>query len=393
MATRVRATPRVSGMPRAGLSALQAVLATLSGGIEGHTMQRAREEEQARYDAQQERQRQMDDRARDREAQANARQETMDKLTLVQQGAVPRATRTALTNAAMPEIGNTMQNMFASLAGAPPPAPMDLTRTQEAAGMFTPPIFSADVGGETYDITETPAQRAMRRAAQERGERQQDTRLAAEAKANAEAAAQQRDVSALLSAFPGKLNPAQAQAIARRQAKLDDFGIGVRPSRAGEMTDAQAYDREQELRDREAQGMVYLDQHRQDANTLRGLQTLFASNPQYRQRPGLAGYALMQQGMTAGKAAANTALVGQREASAAASQARTQGGGAKPYARYLTTPNGQIPTNTGASTTGAGAPGVKSLEQEFPAKAAQIRQARAAGYSDDEIRAYLGGGR
>lgn len=393
MATRVRATPRITGMPRAGLSTLQAVLSSISGGIQGHTAQREREEEQARYDAQQERQRQMDDRTRDREDKAAQRQATMDALTLVQQGAVPRSTRTAATNAATPEIGNTMQNMFASLAGAPPPAPMDLTQTQAASGMFTPPVFSADVGGETYDITETPSQRAMRRAAQERGERQQDTRLAAEAKANAEAAAQQRDVSALLSAFPGKLNPAQAQAVARGQAKLDNFGIGVRPSRAGEMTDAQAYDREQEVRDREAQGMAFLDQNRQDANTLRGLQTLFASNPQYRQRPGLAGYALMQQGMTAGKMAANESLIGSRDASAAAATARAQGGGAKPYARYLTTPTGQIPTNTGAPTAGAGEPGAKSLEQEYPGKTAQIQKARAAGYSDDEIRAHLGTGR
>jgi hypothetical protein len=76
------------------------------------------------------------------------------------------ARQQALTQAA-PAAFDTAKNAMSMLRGGGPVAAVDQQALQGAAGQFGAPAASFDVGGKTFDITQTPLQRSMMLAEQE----------------------------------------------------------------------------------------------------------------------------------------------------------------------------------------------------------------------------------
>lgn len=369
-------------------TALQAVLSGLAGGFQGLAQRQARDEETRRYE---------DQRLREgkRDAAAAERQTVMDALALAEQGYIEQGERARIVDAAKPAVVRVLGSVASAMAGAPTGFdPADTETVAAAAPAFGTPVSSLALGGKTYERTETPTQAALRKANAEAArvrQTRQETLAERSAQANAEVA-QKR--TTLAGAFP-KLTAAQVDAVAQGLAKPEDFPAYAPVRAERSLTPFQSESLARDDADRDAQGMVFLSAHRQDPEVMNALSTLFGNNPAMAKRPGLAAYQIMQQMGAAGKLAATEAQVDQRTAAAEAARARAGAIGAP---TGLQARLDAMRGRPGATPAGAGVPAAApspsgTLEQQFPDRAAQIQQARAAGYSEADILAYLRGGR
>lgn len=298
-----------------GRNALQAILAGLSGGLEGQASQRAFEDERRRLE-----QDRLD--RLGREAVASERQAVMDQVALTEKGYVEQGARADTIKRAAPALDAAVANATSVLSGAAPTRDMNTPALRAAAGQFGTPVSSVNVGGKTFELAQNPIQRATMLAEQQAERARSEAQMERRAKMGEKDAELSAQRQAIASAFP-KLKPAEADAVARGVAQVEDFPAYAKPDRSGSLTPFQATERADEQAANEAMGNAFLDQNRQNPQVISAIGTLLASNPTFRNRPGLAGYALMQQQSQSVKTDATEAQVSQREAAAEAARART----------------------------------------------------------------------
>jgi len=198
------------------MGALQAVLAGIGGGLEGQAAQRTREEEQRRYEQEQLYQRQ-------RDSAASERQALLDAVALAEKGYVERGDRQETVKRASPALENALVNAGGAMTGQAPTRPMDSAALRAAAGQFGPAVSSVELGGKTFERTQTPMQERQMVAAQnDARERAQRMEAATEA-ARLRSEELNANVQTIKAGLGGKVNDAQAMMIARGMAKKEDF--------------------------------------------------------------------------------------------------------------------------------------------------------------------------
>lgn len=297
-----------------GRNVLQTILAGIGGGLEGQAAQRAREDEARRLEEQTLYQRQ-------RDAAASERQVMLDAVALAEKGYVEQGERAETVKRAAPALEAALQNAGAMLTGNQPTRSIDSAALRAAAGQFGAPVSSVTVGDKTMELAQTPLQRATMVAEQEAGQKRVEREAEQRAKLGAKDAELSAQRQTIAAAFP-KLKPAEADAVARGVAKVEDFPVYAKAKASAGLTPLQATERADEQDANEAMGNAFLDQNRQNPQVISAIGTLLSSNPMFRDRPGLAGYALMQQQAQSVKTEATGAQVSQREAAAEAARAR-----------------------------------------------------------------------
>ena len=139
--------------PRGLMTALQAALGGVAGGLEGYS----KVKEQEKLDEERKR--------------AEQRQQMMDALTLSEKGYVEQGARNAQLSAAAPSVMNLAKSGIGALMGNLPSdvgaGPQDMQQASKAAGMYGAPVSSLRVGDKTYEKMQTPLQEAMMKSTQE----------------------------------------------------------------------------------------------------------------------------------------------------------------------------------------------------------------------------------
>lgn len=189
-----------------GRNALQAVLAGLSGGLEGQASQRAFEDERRRLE-----QDRLDRLAR--EAAASERQTMLDQVNLLQQGYTEQGARADTVKRATPALQDALTNVTSAMRGQAPTRSVDMGAIMNAAGQYGAPVSSVDVGGKTFELAQTPIQRATMVAEQERGAARDEAQREREAANRQKQSDVQEQARRIAQAIPS-LNDEQALAVA-----------------------------------------------------------------------------------------------------------------------------------------------------------------------------------
>lgn len=197
-------------------NAIQAVLAGLSGGLEGRAMQRTREDELRRLDEERLYQRQ-------RDSAASERQALQDAVALAEKGYVEQGERAEMQKRATPALQSAMFNAVSSLKGGPMVAPVNPQALQAAAGQFGPAASTVNVGGKTLERAQTPMQERTMLAAQERDADRFAGEQAQEKATRLKQSDVQEQARRVKNAFGAKLTDEQALAVASGAAKISDF--------------------------------------------------------------------------------------------------------------------------------------------------------------------------
>jgi hypothetical protein len=151
------------------MTALQAALGGAAGGFGGYAQDKARMAAEDEAKAEKERQARLDEETRKRQALS-------DTLAVINAGGMERGARQQALTQAAPAAFDTAKNAMAMMRNEPfrygTELPAQITQQgvqslQGAAGQFGAPAASFDVGGKTFDITQTPLQRSMMLAEQE----------------------------------------------------------------------------------------------------------------------------------------------------------------------------------------------------------------------------------
>ncbi len=197
-------------------NALQTILGAIGGGLEGQAAQRAYEDEQRRMERDR-----LDRLAR--EAAASERQTMLDQVALLEQGYTEQGERAQNVRRASPALTDALQNAGAAMTGQAPRKAVDMNAIMSAAGQYGAPVSSVNVGGKTFERTQTPQQERQMVAAQnDARERAQRMEAATEA-ARLRSEELNANVQTIKAGLGGKVNDAQAMMIARGLAKKEDF--------------------------------------------------------------------------------------------------------------------------------------------------------------------------
>ena len=212
-----------------GRNALQAILAGLSGGLEGQASQRAFEDERRRLE-----QDRLD--RLGREAAASERQSVMDQVALTEKGYVEQGARADTIKRAAPALDAAVANATSVLSGAAPTRDMNTPALRAAAGQFGTPVSSVNVGGKTFELAQTPLQRAAMVAEQERGTARNEAQIERDRASREAEAAIAGQIPTIKAAFKGKISDEQARLVASGKAKPSDFiTADMTPAQRAEM--------------------------------------------------------------------------------------------------------------------------------------------------------------
>lgn len=201
------------------MTGLQAALAMIGGGLEGQAAQRAREEEQRRFDEDRLYQRQ-------RDAAASERQALMDAVALAEKGYVEQGERAEMQKRATPALTSALQNAGAAMMGQAPtavPSAQNQAALRAAAGQFGPAASTVQLGGKTFERAQTPGQERRMVAEQELEAQRGETMRANELARRQKQGDVQEQAGRIKAAFGDKITDAQALAIASGGAKISDF--------------------------------------------------------------------------------------------------------------------------------------------------------------------------
>lgn len=190
-----------------GRNALQAILAGISGGLEGQASQRAFEDERRRLE-----QDRLDRLAR--EAAASERQALMDQVALTEKGYVEQGARADTVKRATPALQDALTNVTSAMRGQAPTRQVDMGAIMNAAGQYGAPVSSVEVGGKTLELAQTPIQRAAMLAEQERGAARDEAQREREAASRQKQSDTNEMARRIKSALGDKVTDAQALAMA-----------------------------------------------------------------------------------------------------------------------------------------------------------------------------------
>ncbi len=197
-------------------NALQTILGAIGGGLEGQAAQRAYEDEQRRMERDR-----LDRLAR--EAAASERQTALDQVALLEQGYVEQGERAQNVRRASPALTDALQNAGAAMTGQAPRKAVDMNAIMGAAGQYGAPVSSVNVGGKTFERTQTPQQERQMVAAQDDARQRAQRMEAATEAARLRSEELNANVQTIKAGLGGKVNDAQAMMIARGLAKKEDF--------------------------------------------------------------------------------------------------------------------------------------------------------------------------
>ncbi len=206
-------------MARRGI--LDYILGGTVGGLEGLAQQRAAEDEKKRMADALARQQGID-------AESSRRQAMLDALALGDRGFTEAGVRQERTKAATPAISAMLNTAMSMGRGAAPTGVLpDLSAIEKAAGMYGSPVQSFDVGGKTYEQTQTKQERDAMAMEQEAQRKVEEARVAAKtrveeaARVAAEKATQLQQMTESLVA--AGVPTAKAKAAAQMGAKYGDL--------------------------------------------------------------------------------------------------------------------------------------------------------------------------
>lgn len=274
------------------LTALQAALAGLGGGIEGAQSYRA-------YEQKRKREEDIFNYQRQRDLLQDARQRELDAARL-------REEERSAADAGMVSA-DRLRAM--TMPGATPLPAMEPTMRQTIGGkeyVYSPELKRAEA--HRASVEQTKMAQAIRRAEQSYTDKEL-TALADEARKG------------------GRQSTAAAKLAARSKGAYE--ALFPEPQRTSALDALRAEEAMRERQAQEAQGMAFLNANRTNNEVKTGYGAIFAANP--KMSPGMIGYALQQQALAG-------ALESQRDASAGASAARTDATKAKTAGRAPSAP-------------------------------------------------------